>query len=119
MADFAPDPSDLYRGARDVAVSGEISARLPCSRTATIIAQMAGRLEGKVALVTGAGSGIGRETALRFADEGARVAAADLVGDTARETAATIGEAALELDVTSDSSVASGIETVVERFRGG
>jgi NAD(P)-dependent dehydrogenase (short-subunit alcohol dehydrogenase family) len=81
---------------------------------------MAGRLEGKVALVTGAGSGIGRATALRFAAEGARVAVADLRGDTAVETAATIGETSLklELDVTSADSIASGVEAVVERFGG-
>ena len=64
---------------------------------------MSDRLEGKVALVTGAGSGIGRETALRFAQEGAAVAAADLRGDSAPTTAGEIGGEALglELDVTS------------------
>ena len=69
-----------------------------------------GRLEGKVALVTGAGSGIGRETALRFAQEGARVCAADLRGDSARETAAAIGADAIgvELDVTSSGSAGGG-----------
>jgi NAD(P)-dependent dehydrogenase (short-subunit alcohol dehydrogenase family) len=96
------------------------STRLPSSRTATIIAYMAGRLEGKVALVTGAGSGIGRETALRFAAEGARIGAADLRGDAARETAAAIGDAVvgLDVDVTSSSAIASGIEEIVARFGG-
>ena len=41
------------------------------------------RLEGQVAVITGAGSGIGREIARRFAREGARVAIADLKGEAA------------------------------------
>jgi NAD(P)-dependent dehydrogenase (short-subunit alcohol dehydrogenase family) len=79
-----------------------------------------GRLQGKVALVTGAGSGIGRETALRFAQEGARVCAADLRGDAARQTAAEIGGDAvgLDLDVTSGESARAGLDAVLERFGG-
>jgi NAD(P)-dependent dehydrogenase (short-subunit alcohol dehydrogenase family) len=47
---------------------------------------MPGRLEGKVALITGGGSGIGRATVLRFLDEGARVVVADFNEATGKET---------------------------------
>jgi NAD(P)-dependent dehydrogenase (short-subunit alcohol dehydrogenase family) len=74
-----------------------------------------GRLDGIVALVTGAGSGIGRETANRFAAEGATVVAADIKGDTAQETAAGIGGNAtsIEMNVIDAASVAAGVERIV------
>jgi NAD(P)-dependent dehydrogenase (short-subunit alcohol dehydrogenase family) len=79
-----------------------------------------GRLAGKVALVTGAGSGIGRETAVRFAQEGASVVAADLRGVTAMETAESIaGDAVgIEIDVTSAVGVAAAVAAVIERHGG-
>src|SRR5205807_6591357 len=65
-----------------------------------------GRLEGKVAIVTGAGQGIGKAYALRCAQEGARVAVADLRDDNAERVAKEIesagGEAAAVHVVVSD-----------------
>ena len=54
---------------------------------------MAGRVSGKVALITGGGSGIGRATAIVFAREGAKVAIADYNRDGGEQTVAMIKDA--------------------------
>lgn len=73
-----------------------------------------GRLEGKVALITGAGSGIGRESALLFAAEGAAVVAADIVGDAAKRTVADIEKAGgRAIAVTADVCNAADNEAMV------
>lgn len=82
---------------------------------------MAGLLEGKSALVTGAASGIGRAAALAFAREGAWVAAADRNLEAAKGTVAAIEEAggqavAIACDVTEDAQVAAMVAAAVEAF---
>jgi NAD(P)-dependent dehydrogenase (short-subunit alcohol dehydrogenase family) len=79
-----------------------------------------GRLAGKACLVTGAGSGIGRATAIRFAAEGARVAAGDIRREAAEATAQEIGDAAMALaiDVTSADSAAGAVDSVCAAFGG-
>jgi len=78
-------------------------------------------LQGKVALITGAASGIGKAIALRYAHEGARVAIADLDSDKAEATAEEIhangGEAmVIPMDVTDEDAVEQGVARVIHQW---
>lgn len=78
------------------------------------------RLEGKRTIVTGAGSGIGRAIALRFAGEGARVALADIDEQAARKVASEIDGKTLvrQTDVTRAPEVEALVSRVVEEWGG-
>jgi 3-hydroxybutyrate dehydrogenase len=79
-------------------------------------------LEGRVALVTGAASGIGKAIARRFAQAGARVVIADLGLDAATATAREIGSEkqalAVAMDVTDETQVNDGVARAVAAFGG-
>ena len=81
---------------------------------------MGDRLAGKVCIVTGAGSGIGRASAIRFAEEGARVTAVDIDRDAVEATARTIGSAAVavQADVSIAAQVKAYTDATVERWGG-
>src|SRR5256714_14127632 len=76
---------------------------------------MAGIVEGKVALVTGGGGGIGRAAALAFAREGARVAVADFAAAMARDTVAQINQAGGQaITLTGDVTRAEDVQSMVQ-----
>ena len=77
-----------------------------------------GRLDGKVALITGAGSGMGRVAAQAFVREGAKVVAADVNDKAVHDTVANLEGQAVAVvgDVTRDADVAVFVETAVGRF---
>ena len=81
---------------------------------------MAGRLQDKVCVITGAGGGMGREAAVVFTQEGARVCVADTNLEAAEETVALCaGEAfALRADVASEDDVRGLYAATAERFGG-
>lgn len=79
------------------------------------------RLAGKVALVTGAGRGIGRAIASRFAAEGASLIIADIIESNARQVAAEIADTgtravAVRLDVSNQGDVQQAIQAAVDNF---
>jgi 3alpha(or 20beta)-hydroxysteroid dehydrogenase len=80
--------------------------------------ERAGRVEGKVVLVTGAARGTGEQTARLLVAEGARVVAADVLDDLAKEVVGDLGENAffVHLDVSSEADWTEGVAQAVEHF---
>jgi NAD(P)-dependent dehydrogenase (short-subunit alcohol dehydrogenase family) len=81
------------------------------------------RLEGKVGIVTGSGSGFGRTTAVRFAEEGAQVVVVDLDGKGGAETAELVGGSGREAlvvveDIATLAGARAAVAAAVERFGG-
>ena len=79
---------------------------------------MAGRLEGKVCVITGAGGGMGADAAVRFAEEGARVVVADVNLDTATTVAEEVGGMGVQVDVADEESVRYLYQTAAQVFGG-
>ena len=82
---------------------------------------MSGRLDGKVCLITGAGSGMGRLATVRFAQEGARIVACDLDLDAVRESVAMAEAAggralAVRADVSKEADVKDAVKAGVKAY---
>jgi NAD(P)-dependent dehydrogenase (short-subunit alcohol dehydrogenase family) len=79
---------------------------------------VAGRLAGKVCVITGAGGGMGADAAEVFTDEGARVCVADVDGDAARKVAGAVGGLAVQVDVSDEASVQAMFSTAAAALGG-
>jgi NAD(P)-dependent dehydrogenase (short-subunit alcohol dehydrogenase family) len=79
---------------------------------------MAGRLEGKVCVITGAGGGMGADAAHLFSEEGAQVAVADVDAGAAEKVAGEVGGLAVRVDVSDESSVKAMYAAAAEHFGG-
>ena len=80
---------------------------------------MAGRLEGKVCVITGAGGGMGADAAVLFSEEGAQVCVADVNLEAAEQVAATARDAfAVQVDVSDEASVQAMYTATQARYGG-
>jgi NAD(P)-dependent dehydrogenase (short-subunit alcohol dehydrogenase family) len=79
---------------------------------------VAGRLDGRVAVITGAASGIGLETARRFASEGAKVVVADFADAAGEAAAAEVGGIYVHTDVTDEDAVQAMYAAAIAHYGG-
>ena len=77
-----------------------------------------GRLDNKVAIITGAASGIGRATAVRFAAEGAKVVVADLADEAGAALAEELGGLYVHVDVADEESVKAMFDVTIDAYGG-
>jgi NAD(P)-dependent dehydrogenase (short-subunit alcohol dehydrogenase family) len=78
-----------------------------------------GRLDDKICVITGAGGGMGREAAILFSEEGARVCVADVNLEAAESTASEARDAfAIQVDVANEASVKAMMDATAERYGG-
>ncbi|HEX4724260.1 MAG TPA: 3-oxoacyl-ACP reductase [Pseudonocardiaceae bacterium] len=77
---------------------------------------MAGRLDGRVAVITGGGSGIGLASARRMAEEGARIVVADIDADAGEKAAGEVNGLFVRTDVTSEDDVRALFATAADTF---
>jgi NAD(P)-dependent dehydrogenase (short-subunit alcohol dehydrogenase family) len=82
------------------------------------MAEVSGRLAGKVAVVTGAGGGIGLATVRRFVAEGAKVICADIDETAGRAAADDVGGEFIKVDVTSETDVQAMFDLAVSKYGG-
>jgi NAD(P)-dependent dehydrogenase (short-subunit alcohol dehydrogenase family) len=82
------------------------------------MSEMSERLAGKVAVVTGAGSGIGLATARRFAAEGAKVVCADVDPEAGEKAATEVGGLFVAVDVTNEAQVQALFQRAVDEYGG-
>src|SRR3954451_23626068 len=110
MAHPASDPSPARRPRR--------RQRALRRRAPGRVRAMSGRLEGKVAIITGASTGLGPVMAKRFVDEGARVLLVARREELVQEAAAACGDAAIAMraDVTVEDDVVAMVARAVEEF---
>ncbi|KAI3678989.1 hypothetical protein L6452_38294 [Arctium lappa] len=90
----------------------------PSSHFRSISSSHTQRLEGKVALITGAASGIGKETAIKFIDNGAKVVIADIHHELGHTTATELGPNAsfISCNVTNESDIANAVDFTVSKY---
>jgi len=79
---------------------------------------MAGRLEGKVCVITGAGGGMGADAAVRFTEEGASVVVGDVDGEAAARVAGEVGGLGVRVDVADEEAVKAMYAAAAERYGG-